>query len=104
MLHPSYQDLMEVVNRGSDSEEHPLVQSRYSIIIAAAKRARQLVDGDEAMVPSYGKKPLAVAVEELYKQKIRVVGENEIQALQAAAAGEEPAEELPEEEIPDQEE
>ena len=72
MLHPSYNDLIDAVNSDGDSEQ-PVVQSRYSIVIATAKRARQLIAGEEATVSSYGKKPLSVAVEELYKKKVHIV-------------------------------
>ena len=53
-----------------------MVQSRYSIVIATAKRARQLIGGEEAMVHSYGKKPLSVAVEELYESKIKILSDD----------------------------
>lgn len=66
MLHPSYSDLIEAVNSDVEPGEQPVVQSRYSIVIASAKRARQLIAGDEATVPSVGRKPLSVAIEELY--------------------------------------
>ena len=46
MIHPSYSDLMEVANEGIEPGEQPVVQSRYSIVLATAKRARQLIDGD----------------------------------------------------------
>ena len=45
MLHPSYSDLIEVVNSEVEPGEQPVVQSRYSIVIATAKRARQLIAG-----------------------------------------------------------
>ena len=65
MIHPSYVELMKVVN------------SRYSIVIAAAKRARQIIGGDEPMVPNAkGKKPLSIAVDELYTGKVKIVGED----------------------------
>ena len=41
--------------------------SRYSVVLATSKRARQLIAGREPMVPSAGKKPLSIAVEEIYK-------------------------------------
>ena len=44
--------------------------------LATAKRARQLIAGEEAEVPSFGKKPLSIAVEELYKHKVRIVSED----------------------------
>lgn len=57
MLHPSYTDLINAVNSGAESENEPVVQSRYSIVIATAKRARQLIGGEEPMIGgSYGKK------------------------------------------------
>ena len=41
MLHPSYTDLMNVVNSGVDEGDAPVVNSRYSIVMATSKRARQ---------------------------------------------------------------
>ena len=45
MIHPSYVELMKVVNNDVAIGEEPVVNSRYSIVIASAKRARQLIDG-----------------------------------------------------------
>ena len=70
MLHPSYTDLMEVVNSDVEPGEQPVVQSRYSIVMATSKRARQIIAGEEPLVDGNGKKPLSIAVEELYKSKI----------------------------------
>ncbi len=67
MLHPSYTDLINAVNSGVEPGEEPVVQSRYSIVIATAKRARQLIGGEDPMIVTRGKKPLSVAVEELYE-------------------------------------
>jgi len=50
MLHPSYTDLMKVINSEVEPGEQPVVNSRYSLVIAAAKRARQLIDGAEPLV------------------------------------------------------
>ena len=36
---------MKVVNDGVEIGEEPVVNSRYSIVIAAAKRARQIIAG-----------------------------------------------------------
>ena len=74
MLHPSYTDLMAVVNSEVEEGEQPVVQSRYSIVIAAAKRARQSIAGSQPLVDGKGKKPLSMAVEELYKGKVKVLG------------------------------
>lgn len=76
MLHPSYTDLMAVVNSEVEPGEQPVVQSRYSIVLATAKRARQIIDGEEALVPSRGRKPLSLAVDELYNSKVKIVGDD----------------------------
>lgn len=77
MLRPSYTDLIEAVNSEVEPGEQPVVQSRYSIVLATAKRARQLIAGEEAMVPAPPeRKPLSVAVEELYKGKVKIVGDD----------------------------
>lgn len=78
MIHPSYVDLMQVVNKGVEEGETPVINSRYSIVMATAKRARQIVDGDEPMIDvPEGEKPLSIAVEELNQGKIRILAENE---------------------------
>lgn len=77
MIHPSYTDLMEVVNSEVEPGEQPVVQSRYSIVLATAKRARQIIAGDTPLVNGEGKKPLSVAVEELYESKVKIVGDDE---------------------------
>ena len=77
MLHPSYTDLMAVVNSDVEEGEHPVVQSRYSIVMATSKRARQIIAGDEPLVDAADKKPLSIAVEELYNGKVKIVGDDE---------------------------
>ena len=78
MIHPSYVDLMQVVNKSVEEGETPVINSRYSIVMATAKRARQIVDGDEPMIDvPEGEKPLSIAVEELNQGKIRILAENE---------------------------
>lgn len=78
MLHPSYTEIIDAVNSDVEPGEQPVVQSRYSIVIATSKRARQLIAGEEASVPSYGKKSLSVAVEELYKGRVKIMNDEEI--------------------------
>lgn len=75
MLHPSYADLIKVVNSGVEEGEDPVVSSRYSIVMATSKRARQIIAGDEALVEGKGKKPLSVAVEELNQGKVTITSE-----------------------------
>ena len=82
MLHPSYTDLMKVVNSEVEPGETPVVNSRYSIVMATAKRARQIVDGDEPLVrmtskDGMPKKALSIAVEELEKGDVTILPEDE---------------------------
>ena len=77
MLHPSYADLIKAVNSGVEEGEDPVVNSRYSIVMATSKRARQIIAGDEALVDDKGKKALSVAVEELNQGKVKISSENE---------------------------
>ena len=78
MLHPSYTDLMKVVNSEVEPGESLVVNSRYSIVMATSKRARQIIDGSRPLVSNAsGKKPLSVAVEELDNSKIKILGDEE---------------------------
>ncbi len=77
MLHPSYTDLIQVVNSEVEPGEAPVVNSRYSIVMATSKRARQIIDGDEPMVEGNVLKPLSLAVEELNQGKIKILGDEE---------------------------
>lgn len=78
MLHPSYADLMKVVNSEIEPGEAPVVNSRYSIVMATAKRARQIIAGDDPLVDSMSvEKPLSIAVSELEQGKIHIVNEDE---------------------------
>lgn len=77
MIHPSYTDLMAVVNSDVEPGEQPVVQSRYSIVLATAKRARQIIDGSEPLVEDSNQKPLSIAVAELYQGRVKIVGDEE---------------------------
>lgn len=81
MLHPSYSDLMSKVNSEVEIGEAPVVNSRYSIVLATARRARQLIDGVEPLVSTKCPKPLSVAVDELEQSKIHILTEEEAKAL-----------------------
>ena len=77
MIHPSYTEIMKEVNSEVVPGEQPVVNSRYSIVMATSKRAREIIDGDEPMVKADGKKALSVAVEELNSAKLKIVGDDE---------------------------
>ena len=87
MIHPSYVDLMNVVNEGVEEGETPVINSRYSVVMATAKRARQIVDGDEPMIDDVaGKKPLSIAVEELEQAQLKILPQDEEEILSYEAA------------------
>ena len=77
MIHPSYTELMQVVNSNSEEENTPVCNSRYSIVMPAAKRGRQVIDGDLPLVKTKdGEKPLSVAIDELNSGKITIIAED----------------------------
>ena len=78
MLHPSYVELMKLVNDNVEIGEEPVVNSRYSIVCATAKRARQIIDGSEPMIASEKEeKPLSIAVKELFDGDLKILSEDE---------------------------
>ena len=65
MLHPSYSELIQVI-------------SRYSLVIASAKRARQLIGGDMPLTEDADEqKPLSTAVEEIRSNKVKILQDGE---------------------------
>lgn len=77
MLRPSYSDLLEVINK--NGENNDVTGSRYSIVIATSKRARQLIDHYEPLIPAgRDSKPVSIAVDELYHEKIKIVEDGDI--------------------------
>ncbi len=89
MLHPSYTDLMQLVNSEVENGEAPVVNSRYSIVLATSKRARQLIDGVEPTTNSDCPKPLSIAIDELYHSKIRILSEEEAAEAESRKAARE---------------
>ncbi len=74
MLHPSYQDLMTKVN---DRNEDIELKSRYSIVIATSKRAREIIKNNKVYKEAEDferviEKPLSTAVEQLYAGDIDI--------------------------------
>ena len=75
MLRPSYTDLLDQINKGAEGEN--VVGSRYTIVIAAAKRARQLIDHAEPLTDKVEiDRPVSIAVNELYEGKIVIKQDN----------------------------
>ncbi len=73
MLHPSYQELIDELNVVNKENDLPEINSRYGLVIAAAKRARMLVDGTPATVEiANTDRKLSVAVAEMAAGNIAV--------------------------------
>jgi len=70
---------MKVVNKDAIVGEEPVINSRYSIVCATAKRARQIIDGRDPLITNTrGKKPLSIAVEELNSGVLKILTEDEV--------------------------
>lgn len=99
MLHPSYSDLIQIVNSESE-QDTPVVNSRFSIVMATAKRARQIVAGEAYVSAKDALKPLSTAVRELADGSITILPEPEEEEVkeEAVETAEESAEETAQEE------
>lgn len=58
MLNPSFHELAE---KGD---------SRYTLVMLTAKRARKIIDGAESLVETTSKKPVSIALQEVIEGKI----------------------------------
>ena len=99
MIHPSYTELIEAINTNSEDDDTTMsLNSRYSLVLAASKRARQIIAGSKPMVGgAEGKKPLSVAIDELYKGKVKILAPEEEDEEGTAQTAEAQTEETSEE-------
>ncbi|MCL2841543.1 MAG: DNA-directed RNA polymerase subunit omega [Defluviitaleaceae bacterium] len=70
MLRPSYSELMDVIKQSDNLDNR--VTSRYTVVLAAAKRARQLTDGANALTYAPSDRAVSIAVKEMSEGKLRV--------------------------------
>jgi len=80
---------MQVVNSDVEQGEQPVVQSRYSIVMAAAKRARQIITASNVTNTPITKKPLSIAVDELHNGSTKILGEEDNEEMMAEAGASE---------------
>ena len=80
MLHPSYADLMQVLNSEVEPGESPVVNSRYSVVLATAKRARQLA------ASTANDKTVSYAINEIANGKIKCVKGSQAERFSDAVA------------------
>ncbi len=77
MIHPSYNELLNKVNCDVEEGDAPVVNSRFSIVMASAKRARQIIGGGQDVTEAEARKPLSTAVKELYNGTVTILPEDE---------------------------
>ena len=66
MLKPSINEVLDKID------------NRYYLVGTVAKRAREIIDGQEPLVAADPKKkPLSIAVDEVYHGKVKIVGADE---------------------------
>ncbi|HLR33857.1 MAG TPA: DNA-directed RNA polymerase subunit omega [Tissierellales bacterium] len=58
MLYPSINELVEKID------------SRYTLVMITAKRARQLIDGDKPQIETDSIKPVSIAIEEFDQNQL----------------------------------
>lgn len=56
-----------------------MVDSRYSLVTIIAKRARQIIDGQDVLIETDTKKPVCIAIEEFYDGEYDAIYETEEQ-------------------------
>ncbi|NLY47156.1 MAG: DNA-directed RNA polymerase subunit omega [Tissierella sp.] len=59
MLNPSFDHVLE---KGD---------SRYTLVMLTAKRARQIVEGSEPLIDTDSHKPVTIAIEEIVGEKVK---------------------------------
>jgi len=63
------------------------VGNKYSLVIVAAKRARQLKEGAMPLTESSSQNPLSIAMDEVRDEKVIALEPPEVQEREAALAG-----------------
>ena len=76
MIHPSYNELHDVIIKDREKDD-PFLSSRYAVCTATAKRAEQLIRGQEPLSGIKNQKPLSIAIDEIYTGKVKVLTEEE---------------------------
>ncbi len=63
-----YPELIELIEKTGN---------RYTLIIEAAKRARQIIDGSTPLVQTENNNPVTQAVNEIYQDKVTYISAKE---------------------------
>ena len=76
MLTPSYSELMQKIN--TDKLVDSKITSRYTIVLAVAKRARQIIDGADPLTYAPTDRAVSIAVKEMGEGKIKINVEEDL--------------------------
>ncbi|MCL2189293.1 MAG: DNA-directed RNA polymerase subunit omega [Defluviitaleaceae bacterium] len=76
MLRPSYSELMETINTNELMSSK--ITSRYTIVLAAAKRARQIIDGANPLTYAPTDRAVSIAVKEMIEGKLLLTVQEDI--------------------------
>lgn len=76
MLTPSYSELMQKIN--TDKLVDDKITSRYTIVLAVAKRARQIIDGADPLTYAPTDRAVSIAVKEMGEGKIKIHVEKDV--------------------------
>lgn len=58
------------MNRPAIDDLLDKIDNKYTLAVLSAKRAREIVDGDSALVECKSAKPVTIALEEIVQEKI----------------------------------
>lgn len=86
MIHPSYSELIEAINTNNEEDDNTIMMnSRYSLVLATSKRARQIIAGSEPMVDKITcNKPLSIAIDEFYQGKVKIIADASVEETEEA--------------------
>ena len=73
MINPSIVDLLEKT------------EDRYSLVIASAKRAREIIAGDEKKIEEEFIKPLTTAINEIHQEEVEIEEESKAENYEPEA-------------------
>ncbi len=76
MLRPSYDELIEKISETSTEEN---VDSKYSIVIAVAKRAREIIEQNES-VNQRVIKPVSASIKDIYAKRTIISKKQELKS------------------------
>ena len=66
IVEPNVLELLE------NTERSDLKLNRYDLVVAAARRGRQIIDGQQPLMDAQGMKPLKIGIEEMNRKLLNI--------------------------------